>query len=104
MTEDLIAQVKVIEADADEIVSEALKRAEQTRASVPERVAELRQEHQRAYQEQIEAIRQKLQAEARQEVQKVDEQAGVIAGRLEAVDQEAVAGAVGLILKHLSEG
>ncbi len=75
MTDDLIAQVKAMEADADEIVSQALKRAEQTRAAVPQKVAELREEQRGEYQQQIDAIRQKLDAEARQEIQKVDEQA-----------------------------
>ncbi len=104
MTEDLIAQVKAMEADADEIVSESLRRAEQIRAAVPSKVAELREEQQRTYQQEIDAFRRKLDAEARQQMQKVDERADAIAGRLDAVDQDAVSRAVDLILKQLSEG
>ena len=104
MTEDLIAQVKAIEADADAIVSQSLQRAEQIRARVPARVAELREEQQRRYQQEIDAIRQKLDAEARQEVQKVDEQAKAIERRLDAMDRNVVRRAVETILDHLSEG
>lgn len=103
MTDDLIAQVKAMEADADQIVSESLGRAEEMRASVPAKVAELREEQRRKDQQEIDAVRQKLDAEARQEMQKVDEHAEAIAGRLDAVDQAAVSSAVDLILKQLSE-
>lgn len=103
MTEDLIAQVKAIEADADQIVSESLKRAEQIRASVPAKVAELREEQRSRYQQELDAIRRKLNAQAAEEIQQVDQQAQAIAQRLASIDPAAISRAVDMILKHLGE-
>lgn len=104
MTEDLIAQVKAMEADADEVVSEAVRRAEEVRGSVPQKVSELREEQRLRYQKEIDAIRQAKEAEAREEIQKVDEQAKAIEQRLESVDSQAVSRAVDMILQQLREG
>jgi F0F1-type ATP synthase membrane subunit b/b' len=103
MTEDLIAQVKAIEADADDIVSESFKRAEQIRAGVAAMVARLREEQRRSYQQELDGTRRKLDSQAAEEMQQVDRQAQAVAKRLDSIDPDAIARAVDMILQHLGE-
>jgi len=103
MPENLVGQVKEIEAEADRIVAEARKRAEELEQATKRQVAAIRREHEEALARQLESLRQEMERQTAAEQAKLDAAAAQMAGRLRSIRQADLSRAIELILKHLRE-
>lgn len=103
MAQNLIEQVKEIEAEADRILAEAQAKAGEIEGSVKQEVAALRKNHEDALAEQAKAFAQEVERRTVEELRELDKKAKDVAGRLASPSQEAASGAAELILQHLRE-
>ena len=104
MTENIIQQARDIEAEAERIVAEANKQARELEGSLEARASELRQEHQHAFRQELDAFQEKLQQKTAKAQEELQRKASDATERLENIGSEAKDGAVESILKKLRGG
>jgi len=103
MPENLVEQVKEIEAEADRIVAEAHKRAQELEESARRASAALRREHEKALAQQVKALGEEMERRTTAEQAGLDAAAALISSRLRSLRPAELANATELILNHLRE-
>lgn len=103
MARNLIEQVMQLEAEADRIVADARRQADELERASAEEVAVLRTEREDAFRQETEAFRAEQDERATREQEALDRKARQIAEHLRSPAPEAAARAVELILANLRE-
>ena len=103
MPENLLDQIRAIEAEADRIVETARKRAAQLEAAVKPEAAALRKSHEEGLARELDSHRKELERKTDDELARLDREAARLAERLKSLDGTAESRAAELVLKHLRE-
>jgi F0F1-type ATP synthase membrane subunit b/b' len=104
VAEDLIEQVKEIEAEADRIVAEAREKAREMERSVAEDISALRGQYEDTFRQEMEGFKAEEQERTVEEQAELDRKAEAISEQLRSMAPDAASRAVELVLKHLREG
>ena len=104
MSENIVEQVRGIEAEAERIVAEATGKAQELEGSVDAETAELRRRREHDLQRQVEKIEQELRGKTHKAHEELEHKALAATVRLENIDQQAKQRAVESVLKRLREG
>ena len=104
MVENLVQQVKSLEAEADALVEKARGVAAEIEQSAAAEAEALRGQFEEESRRDREAFLKEQQQRVADEQAELDKRAAAIAEALGAVAPEAGDEAIGLVLKHLREG
>ena len=103
MDQNIVEQVTRIEEEADKVVADAKRRAQELEQSAEREIQDLRKAHERELQDKLSALKEKLQAQTAARLAEIEENARKAEARLDALDAWAVNRATELIVKHLRE-
>ena len=103
MDQNIVEQVARIEEEADKVVADAKRRAQELEQSVETEIEALRKAHQRELQDKLSVLKKKLQAQSAARLAEIEENARTAQARLDSLDAWAVNRAIELIVKHLRE-
>jgi vacuolar-type H+-ATPase subunit H len=104
MAENLIQQVKSLEAEADALVAKARTAARQIEQTAAGEATALREQFEEKHRRDLAVFRTEQEQRVAREQADLDARARKIADALQSVAPEAAEKAVGLVLRHLREG
>lgn len=103
MDENIVQQVRRIEAEADRIAEEASGRARQLDESLDSELTNLRQEHEQALRDRVNALKETLAQQTAARLAQIEDDAKKAMASLDALDPQTVKQAIELILSRLRE-
>jgi vacuolar-type H+-ATPase subunit H len=101
MSENIVEQVRSIEAEADRIVAEARQKAEELLMSVEKGIADLRAQHEQEFRSEADGMAAEVRGQTEARVEEINLKARAAAGRLDSLDERAAAKAVEFIVAQL---
>ena len=103
MDENIVKQVRDIEAEADRIVAEAKQRAADLQESLGSEIEALKKEREDVLDGRLCELTQKIDEETAARLNEIEQAAKEAMARLDALDPQAVGGGVQLILERLQD-